>query len=692
MVAEGVNFSLSEARLGLLPATISPYVVRAMGEQAARRYFVTAERFGAAEAKAMGFAHEVTTADALDTKVEELVAALVANGPMATRACKKLVQDVAGREITPELRAETARRIADIRASAEGKEGVPSFLEKRKPAWLAPTLAADAAALPPGGGGRLGAARRRAGLAAVNLDFTQLVAIAAALGWASGLRLYAVVFLTGAAGARLDRPAGRSAHPAEPVAARRQRRALVRRVLRRQDSRPRQRLGRAPHRDPDSRRRGAGGRRLRQRRSHLDDGRGAAGGGLAATSHLAKATTRAAANTSPEPFSNIALSLLGDGLLPFVPLAVVGTSGAALHYPRRGLAGDAGDDLGSGAISAPRCQRRGPALSSADASRSPQRGDPMSALPSTVTLVDVGPRDGLQNEKQAVEAAVKVELVHRLQAAGLKEIEVTSFVSPKWVPQMGDNATVMAGIVRKPGVRYSVLVPNMKGLDAALSAPRDQWPDEVVVFAAASEAFSRRTSTARSPKRRALPAGGRRRRGQGIKVRGAVSVALGCPYQGEVSADEVEHVVRLMKEVGVDHCGLADTIGVGTPKTVQAAMERALRHFPIEEVSGHFHDTYAQAVGNVYAALEVGITTFDASIAGLGGCPYAKGATGNVATEDVLFMFQGLGIETGISLDGLVDAAAYISGVLGRKPVSRSANALLAKRASAAEKAAADCA
>ncbi|MCE9660349.1 MAG: hydroxymethylglutaryl-CoA lyase [Burkholderiales bacterium] len=313
----------------------------------------------------------------------------------------------------------------------------------------------------------------------------------------------------------------------------------------------------------------------------------------------------------------------------------------------------------------------------------------MSTLPSKVTLVDVGPRDGLQNEKQTVDAGVKVELVHRLQAAGLKEIEVTSFVSPKWVPQMGDNAAVMAGIVRQPGVRYSVLVPNMKGLDAALSAPRAQWPDEVVVFAAASEAFSRRNincSIAESVERfRPVVEAAK---AQGIKVRAAVSVALGCPYQGEVTADEVEHVVRLMKEIGVDHCGIADTIGVGTPKKVQAAMERALRHFPIEHVSGHFHDTYAQGVGNVYAALEVGIATFDASIAGLGGCPYAKGATGNVATEDVLFMLQGLGIETGVSLEGLVDAAAFISSVLGRKPVSRSANALLAKRAAAAEKAA----
>ena len=308
----------------------------------------------------------------------------------------------------------------------------------------------------------------------------------------------------------------------------------------------------------------------------------------------------------------------------------------------------------------------------------------MSALPSRVTLVDVGPRDGLQNEKQTVDAAVKVELVHRLQAAGLTEIEVTSFVSPKWVPQMADNAAVLAGIAKKPGVRYSVLVPNMKGLDAALSAPREQWPDEVVVFGSASEAFSHRNincSIAESVERfRPVVAAAH---AHGIKVRGAVSVALGCPYQGEVSADEVENVVRLMKDIGVDHCGIADTIGVGTPKKVQAAMERALRHYPIAEVSGHFHDTYAQAVSNVYAALEVGIATFDASIAGLGGCPYAKGATGNVATEDVLFLLNGLGIETGVSIDGLIDAAAFISGVLGRKPVSRSANALLAKRAAA---------
>ncbi len=306
-------------------------------------------------------------------------------------------------------------------------------------------------------------------------------------------------------------------------------------------------------------------------------------------------------------------------------------------------------------------------------------------MPSRVTLVDVGPRDGLQNEKQNVDAAVKIELVHRLQAAGLREIEVTSYVSPKWVPQMGDNAAVMAGIRRQQGVRYSVLIPNMKGLDAALSAPRAEWPDEIVVFAAATEAFSQKNincGVAESFERFAPVVAAAH--AQGVKVRGAVSVAFGCPYQGDVSADEVERVVRLMKSVGVDHCGIADTIGVGTPKKVQAGMERALKHYPVAEVSGHFHDTYAQAIGNVYASLEVGISTFDASVAGLGGCPYAKGATGNVATEDVLFLLDGLGIETGVSIDGIVDAAAFISGVLGRKPVSRSGNALLAKRAAAA--------
>ena len=307
-------------------------------------------------------------------------------------------------------------------------------------------------------------------------------------------------------------------------------------------------------------------------------------------------------------------------------------------------------------------------------------------LPSRVTLVEVGPRDGLQNEKAAVTTAQKVELVHRLQDAGITEIEVTSFVSPKWVPQMADNADVLAAVRRRPGVRYSVLTPNLKGLEAALAAR----VDEVVVFGAATEAFSQRNincSIAESIERFAPVV--ERAKGAGVKVRGAISVALGCPYQGAVSADEVERVVRLMKSIGVDHCGIADTIGVGTPNKVRAAMERALRHYPLNEVSGHFHDTYGQALANVMACLELGVHVFDASVAGLGGCPYAKGATGNVGTEDVLFLLDGLGIETGVDLEKLVDAAEYISSVVGRKPASRTGSALLAKRAAALEKASA---
>jgi hydroxymethylglutaryl-CoA lyase len=303
-------------------------------------------------------------------------------------------------------------------------------------------------------------------------------------------------------------------------------------------------------------------------------------------------------------------------------------------------------------------------------------------LPSKVTLVDVGPRDGLQNEKQAIAAEHKVALVHALQAAGLKEIEVTSFVSPKWVPQMADNAEVMAAIRRPAGVRHSVLVPNLQGLSAAIPTK----PDEVVVFGAASEAFSRRNincSIDESIERfRPVVAAAR---DAGLFVRGAISCAVGCPYQGEVSPDEVERVVRGMKDIGVQHVGVADTIGVGTPGKVQRALERALKHYPLHAVSGHFHDTYGQALANVYASLELGVHTFDTSVGGLGGCPYAKGATGNVATEDVLFMLNGLGIDTGVDIEKLVDAAALISQALGRPLASRVGKALLAKRGAVAQ-------
>ncbi len=303
------------------------------------------------------------------------------------------------------------------------------------------------------------------------------------------------------------------------------------------------------------------------------------------------------------------------------------------------------------------------------------------AFPERVTLVDVGPRDGLQNEPLPVDTAHKVALVQQLQAAGLREIEVTSFVSPKWVPQMADNAAVMAAIARPPGVRHSVLTPNLKGFEAALASR----PDEVVVFAAATEAFSRRNINCSIEEsfERFLPVVAQAHR-HGIKVRGAISCALGCPYQGDVSADEVERVVRLMKDAGVDHCGVADTIGTGTPARVQAALERALKHYPLNEVSGHFHDTYGQALANVYASLEMGVFTFDASVGGLGGCPYAKGATGNVATEDVLYLLNGLGIETGIDIGRLIDAAAGIAAALGRPVSSRVGRALLARRERAA--------
>ena len=297
--------------------------------------------------------------------------------------------------------------------------------------------------------------------------------------------------------------------------------------------------------------------------------------------------------------------------------------------------------------------------------------------PSRVKLVDVGPRDGLQNEKQTVPAAVKIELVHRLQAAGLREIEVTSFVSPKWVPQMGDNAEVMAGITRQPGVRYSVLTPNMRGFESALASR----PDEIVVFAAASEAFSQRNincSIAESIDRFAPVV--EAARAAGIYVRGAMSCTVGCPYEGEIAPERVGYLAGLMKGIGVQHVGVADTIGVGTPIKVQRAIEATLAHFALDDVSGHFHDTYGQALSNTLGSLELGVWQFDTSVAGLGGCPYAKGATGNVATEDVVYMLQGMGIETGIDLDALIDAGQYISDFLGRPTQSRVAKALLAKR------------
>ena len=300
------------------------------------------------------------------------------------------------------------------------------------------------------------------------------------------------------------------------------------------------------------------------------------------------------------------------------------------------------------------------------------------SLPSKVQLIDVGPRDGLQNEKQPVPAAVKIELVHRLQAAGLKEIEVTSFVSPKWVPQMADNHEVMSGMKRQAGVRYSVLTPNLKGYESAVL----DRPDEIVVFGAASEAFSQKNincSIAESIERfapvvqAALAAG--------IAVRGAMSCTVGCPYEGEIAPERVAYLAGLMKQIGVQRVDVADTIGVGTPLKVQRAIEASLQHYGIDQLSGHFHDTYGQALSNTLAALQMGVSNFQSSVAGLGGCPYAKGATGNVSTEDLVYLLHGMGIDTGIDLDKLVDAGAFISEHLGRKPNSRVATALLNKRA-----------
>ncbi|MCX7239796.1 MAG: hydroxymethylglutaryl-CoA lyase [Burkholderiales bacterium] len=301
-------------------------------------------------------------------------------------------------------------------------------------------------------------------------------------------------------------------------------------------------------------------------------------------------------------------------------------------------------------------------------------------LPTRVKLLEVGPRDGLQNEKSPVPAAVKVELVQRLQNAGFKEIEVTSFVSPKWVPQMADNAEVMAGITRQNGVRYSVLTPNLQGFEAAALSR----PDEIVVFGAASEAFSQKNincSIAQSIERFAPVV--QAALAQGIAVRGAISCAVGCPYEGEIAPERVALVARLMHGIGVQHVGVADTIGVGTPLRVQRAMEAALSVYALDQVSGHFHDTYGMALANILASLEMGVWQFDTSVAGLGGCPYAKGATGNVASEDVVYMLHGMGIATGVDLDALIDAGKFISDFLQRAPNSRAAVALLNRRAQA---------
>jgi hydroxymethylglutaryl-CoA lyase len=298
-------------------------------------------------------------------------------------------------------------------------------------------------------------------------------------------------------------------------------------------------------------------------------------------------------------------------------------------------------------------------------------------LPKRVKMVEVGPRDGLQNEATPVPAVVKIELIRRLADAGLPVVEAGSFVSPKWVPQMADSAEVLRGITRRPGVSYPVLVPNLKGFEAALSA----GAEEIAVFSAASETFSRKNTNC------TIAEGLARFRGvceaasrHGLKLRGYVSCVLGCPYEGEVRPDAVAEVAERLSDLGCYEVSLGDTIGVGTPGKTRAMIEAVARRIPVERIAGHFHDTYGQALANCYAALECGVAVLDSSVAGLGGCPYAKGASGNVASEDLLYLLDGLGIETGVSLERLVEAGRFICAHLGREPASKVARALLARK------------
>jgi isopropylmalate/homocitrate/citramalate synthase len=299
-------------------------------------------------------------------------------------------------------------------------------------------------------------------------------------------------------------------------------------------------------------------------------------------------------------------------------------------------------------------------------------------LPRRVRIVEVGPRDGLQNEPRSVPTGVKVELIERLADAGLPAVEATAFVSPKWVPQMADHSEVLKSLRRKPGVSYPVLVPNMQGFEAAAAA----GADEIAVFGAASETFSRKNinaSIAESLERFAPVAEAARTRG--IRVRGYVSCVVGCPYEGEVKPQAVAEVAKRLDAMGCYEISLGDTIGVGTPGKVKRMLETVAREVPVERLAVHLHDTYGQALANLYAALELGVATADSSVAGLGGCPYAKGASGNVATEDVVYLLDGLGIETGIDLGKVYDAGRFICDALGREPASKVAKALASRRA-----------
>jgi len=299
-------------------------------------------------------------------------------------------------------------------------------------------------------------------------------------------------------------------------------------------------------------------------------------------------------------------------------------------------------------------------------------------IPTQVKIVEVGPRDGLQNEKQIVPTEIKIELINRLAEAGVRVIEATSFVSPKWVPQMGDNTAVMQGIKRHPATVYPVLTPNLQGFDTAIQA----GASEVAIFAAASETFSRKNincSIVESLKRfepilssaSALE----------IPVRGYVSCVVGCPYEGAIAPEQAASVARTLFDMGCYEVSLGDTIGVGNPATIQRMIEACAKAVPVGKLAGHYHDTYGMAVANIYASLQMGMATFDSSIAGLGGCPYAQGASGNVATEDVVYLLQGLGIETGIDLAKLALIGDWISTALNRPNGAKAGRALCAKAA-----------
>lgn len=295
------------------------------------------------------------------------------------------------------------------------------------------------------------------------------------------------------------------------------------------------------------------------------------------------------------------------------------------------------------------------------------------SLPKFVKIVEVGPRDGLQNEKEIVTTADKVELVNRLSDAGLQAIEAGSFVSPKWVPQMGDTADVLSQIKRKEGVSYPSLTPNMRGFEAAMAV----GVKEVAIFGAASESFSQKNincSIAESLERFEPIMDAAKE--NGILVRGYVSCVMGCPYEGKIEASKVADVSKTLLEMGCYEISLGDTVGVGTAEETKHLIEAVVKYVPIDKIAGHFHDTYGQALANIYAAMQMGVSVFDSSVAGLGGCPYAKGAAGNVSSEDVAYMLKGCGVETGIDFEKLLEAGRFISNVIGRKPVSKVSNAL----------------